>query len=217
MKIALIGATGFVGSAILKEALSRDHQVTAILRHPEKLTVKDPDLMVVKGDIMDTERLAFLLKGHDIVISAYNPGWTNPDIYNEFLKGSQSVQQAVKKSGVKRYLVMGGAGSLFIAPGKQLVDTREFPEIFKGGASAARDYLNTLKKEDQLEWTFLSPAIEMNPALPHKRTGRYRVGADEPVFDDNKKSAISVEDVAVAAMDEAEHPGHIRKRFTVAW
>ncbi|TAN19825.1 MAG: NAD-dependent epimerase/dehydratase family protein, partial [Chitinophagaceae bacterium] len=99
MKIALIGATGFVGSAILKEALSRDHQVTAILRHPEKLTVKDPDLTVVKGDIMDTEQLASLLKGHDIVISAYNPGWTNPDIYNEFLKGSQSVQQAVKKSG----------------------------------------------------------------------------------------------------------------------
>jgi putative NADH-flavin reductase len=217
MKIALIGATGFVGSAILNEALNRGHQVTAILRHPEKLTVKNNHLSVVQGDVMDTNSLAEIVKGSDVVISAYNAGWNNPDIYNEFLKGSQSIQQGVKKSGVKRLIVMGGAGSLFVAPGVQLVDTPQFPADWKAGASAARDYLNILNKEDQLDWTFISPAIEMHQGTSGERKGRYRTGLDNPVVDANNKSIISVEDVAVAAVDEAEHPKHIRQRFTVAY
>jgi putative NADH-flavin reductase len=216
MKIALIGATGFVGFAILKEALNRGHEITAIVRHPEKLQAQD-NLTVVKGDVMDTGKLSELFKGNDVVVSAYNAGWTNPDLYNEFLKGSQSIQEAVKKSGVKRYIVNGGAGSLYVALGVQLIDTPQFPKAFKPGAGAARDYLNILKKEKELDWTFVSPAIEMNPGTPHERRGTYRTGLDNPVFDVDNKSTISVEDLAVAIIDEAEHPKHIRVRFTVGY
>lgn len=216
MKIALIGATGFVGSAILKEALHRGIQVTAIVRHPEKLQAQE-NLTIVKANVMDTDELSKLFKGNDVIISAYNAGWTNPDLYNEFMKGSQSIQEAVKRSGVTRYIVNGGAGSLFVAPNVQLVDTDQFPAEWKPGALAARDYLNILKKEDQLDWTYVSPAIEMNPAMPHERKGIYRTGLDNPVFDANHKSAISVEDLAVAIVDEAENSKHIRQRFTVAY
>jgi putative NADH-flavin reductase len=217
MKIALIGATGFVGSAILKEALNRGLQVTAIARHPEKLTVQHKDLTVKQGDVTDTGRLAGLLKGNDVVISAYNPGWSNPDIYNDFLKGAQSIQSAVKQSGVKRLIVIGGAGSSYIAPNLQLVDTPDFPAAWKPGALAARDYLNIIRKEDQLDWTFVSPAIEMHQGTSGLRKGVYRTGLENPVFDENKKSVLSVEDLAVAVVDEAEKPKHIRQRFTVAY
>ncbi len=216
MKIALIGATGFVGSAILKEALNRGIQVTAIVRHPEKLQPQN-NLTILKGDVMDRDKLSQLFKGNDVVVSAYNAGWTNPDLYNEFLKGSQSIQDAVKRSGVKRYIVNGGAGSLFVAPGIQLIDTPQFPAEWKPGALAARDYLNILQKEDQLDWTFVTPAIEMNQGTPHERKGTYRTGLDNPVFDANNKSTISVEDLAVAIVDEVESPKHIRQRFTVAY
>lgn len=216
MKIAVIGATGFVGSTILKEALDRGHEVTAIARHTENIKPQN-NLKVVKSDVMDSDDLAKILKGNDVVVSAYNAGWNNPDLYNEFLKGSKSIQQAVKKSGVKRLIVLGGAGSLFVAPGVQLVDTPQFPAEWKPGALSAKDYLNELKKEDQLDWTFLSPAIEMNPGTPHERRGTYRTGLDNPVFDANNQSTISVEDLAVAIVDEAENPKHIRARFTVGY
>jgi uncharacterized protein len=216
MKIALIGATGFVGTAILKEALDRGHAVTAIARNPEKIKAQN-NLTIVKSDVMDSDGLSEVLKGNDVVVSAYNAGWTNPDIYNEFLKGSRSIQEAVKKSEVKRLIVLGGAGSLFIAPNVQLVDTPQFPADWKPGALSARDYLNELKNEDQLDWTFVSPAIEMNPGTPHERRGTYRTGLDNPVFDINNKSTISVEDLAVAIVDEIENPKHIRVRFTVAY
>jgi len=216
MKIALIGATGFVGSAILKEALDRGIQVTAIARNPEKLQAQN-NLAIVKADVMDSDKLSELLKGNDVVVSAYNPGWANPDIYNEFLKGAQSIQGAVKKSGVKRYIIVGGAGSLFVAPNVQLIDTPQFPAEWKPGALAARDYLDILKKENELDWTYLSPAIEMNPGTKHERRGAYRTGLDNPVFDANNKSTISVEDLAVAIIDEVEHPKHIRVRFTVGY
>jgi putative NADH-flavin reductase len=216
MKIALIGATGFVGSAILKEALDRGIQITAIVRQPEKLQAQK-NLTIVKGDVMDSDNLSELFKGNDVVVSAYNAGWANPDLYNEYLKGSQSIQQALKKSGVKRYIVIGGAGSLFVAPGVQLVDTPQFPAEWKPGALAARDYLNILKKENELDWTFVSPAIEMNQGTPHERRGTYRTELDNPVFDANNKSTISVEDLAVAIIDEVENPKHIRVRFTVGY
>jgi putative NADH-flavin reductase len=216
MKIALIGATGFVGAAILKEALDRGHEVTAIARNPEKINVQN-NLTIVKGDVMDSDNLAKVLKGNDVVVSAYNAGWTNPDLYNEFLKGSRSIREAIKKSGVKRLIVSGGAGSLFVAPGVQIIDTPEFPDEYKPGAGAARDYLDILKTEDQLDWTFVSPAIEMNPGTPHERKGTYRTGLDSPVFDANHRSRISVEDLAVAIIDEVEHPKHIRVRFTVGY
>ena len=166
---------------------------------------------------MDTDKLCEVFKGNDAVVSAYNAGWTNPDLYNEFLKGSKSIQEAVKKSGVKRYLVIGGAGSLFVAPGKQLVDSPEFPDAWKPGALSARDYLDFLKNEQELDWTFISPAIEMNEGNPGERKGTYRTGLENPVLDANHKSYISVFDLAVAVVDEVQNPKHIRQRFTVAY
>lgn len=216
MKIALIGASGFVGSAILKELLQRNHSVTAIVRNTEKVPAME-NLSVVSANVLHESETVKALNGHDAVISAYNAGWTNPDLYNEFLKGSELIQSAVKKAGIKRLIVIGGAGSLFIAPGKQLVDTGDFPKDYKPGALAARDYLNILKKETALDWTFLSPAIEMHPGTSGKKTGIYRTGSENPVLDAENRSSISVEDLAVAVVDELEHPSHIRERFTVSY
>ncbi|MGM9509125.1 NAD(P)-dependent oxidoreductase [Larkinella sp. GY13] len=214
MKIALIGATGFVGSALLKEALHRGYAVTAIVRHPEKMTVENPQLTAVKGDVLNEVEVAGLVAGHDAVVSAYNAGWQNPNLYNEYLAGSQAIQNGTKKAGVKRLLVVGGAGSLEIAPGVQLIDTPQFPAEWKPGALAARDYLNTLKKEEDLDWTFISPAILLEPG---ERTGQFRRGTNQPVFDENGVSKISVEDLAVAIHDELDKPAHVRQRFTVGY
>ncbi|TZF82286.1 NAD(P)-dependent oxidoreductase [Pedobacter sp. BS3] len=212
MKIALIGA-GFTGSAVLNEALSRGMEVTVIVRHPEKVTVKSNNLHVVKADVLH-EDISGLLAGHDAVISTYNAGWDNENLYNDFIKGSENLQAAAKKSGVKRLLVIGGAGSLEVAPGVQAVDTPEFPAAWKTGATAARDYLNILKKEEQLDWTFLSPAFHLEPG---QRTGKFRLGKDNPVVDANGESKISVEDLAVALLNETENPQFIRQRFTVGY
>lgn len=217
MKLALIGATGFVGSAILKEALDRGHQVKAIVRNPGALEISNSNLSVVQGDVMDTDHLSKLLSGSDAILSAYNPGWSNPDIYNEFLKGYESIQQATLNAGLKRILVIGGAGSLFLAPGLQVIDTPNFPEAIKPGASAAREYLTILQKEEHLDWTYLSPAIEMHQGTSGQRKGTYRTGFDNPVFDADGNNIISVEDIAVAVLDEIENPKHIRQRFTVAY
>ncbi|MDO6430632.1 NAD(P)H-binding protein [Flavitalea sp. BT771] len=217
MKVAVIGATGFVGKAILHELLDRDHMVIGIARHPEKLGFRHPGLSMKAGDVMDENFIAALVKGQDAVISAYNPGWSDPNIYQDYLAGAQAIQAGVKKSGVKRFIVSGGGGSLEIAPGRQLVDQPDFPAAFKDAASAVRDYLNILKKEQELEWTFFSPAILMNAGTSGKRRGVYRTGLDQPVFDKDGKSIISVEDQAVAIVDELENPRHIRQRFTAAY
>ncbi len=213
MKIALIGATGFVGSYILKEVLSRGHQVTAIVRHPEKLE-SQKNLTAGKGDIYQESELSLLIKGHDAVISAFNPGWENPDIYNLYIKGTQNIIKAVKASGIKRVLTVGGAGSLEIAPGLQLVDSPHFPENFKAGAMAAREALNIFRKEDELEWTFVSPSVNLQPG---ERTGKFRLGTDKILLDVKGESRISAQDLAVAILDEIEKPQYIRKRFTVGY
>ncbi|RXK85799.1 NAD(P)-dependent oxidoreductase [Filimonas effusa] len=216
MKIALIGATGFVGANLLKEALQRGHEVTAIVRDPSKLTVTDQHLNIVKGDVNNVDDLAGLLKGHDLVLSAYNAGWTNPNLYADFLAGCKDIEAATVKSGVKRLIVIGGAGSLYIN-GAQLVDGPHFPEAFKPGATAARDYLNILKNNQELDWTFFSPAIEMHQGITTGRTGKYRLGTDEPVFDAHGKSILSGEDLAVAVIDEVENKQFLKKRFTAAY
>lgn len=216
MKVALIGASGFVGSAVLNELLERGHQVTAIARHTENIKPGKP-VITVSADVFQPAQLSRAVQGVDVVISAFNAGWTNPDLYSDFLKGSKAIQEAVKQAGVKRFIVVGGAGSLFIGPGQQIVDTEGFPAEWKPGALAARDYLNILKDETGLEWTFVSPAVEMHAGTSGKRTGMYRSGLDNPVFDDAKRSIISVEDLAVAITDEMETPKHIRQRFTVAY
>jgi putative NADH-flavin reductase len=213
MKIALIGATGFVGSAILKEAVDRGHEVAAIVRNPEKLT-PHAKLHPKKGDVYNEDEVVRLVTGHDAVISAFNPGWSNPDIYNQQVKGARSIINGVKKAGVKRLLFVGGAGSLEVKPGIQSVDLPEFPAEYKQGALATREALNMLRKEVSLEWSFLSPSAELSPG---KRTGKFRLGTDQLLTSAQGESRISVEDYAMAMIDEVEMPKHIRRRFTVGY
>lgn len=217
MKVAVIGATGFVGKAILHELLDRDHMVLGIARHPEKLGFRHPGLAMRSADVFTPDQLTALIKGQEAVISAYNPGWTNPNIYKEYVEGAKCIQEEVKKADIRRLIVVGGAGSLEIAPGKQLVDQPDFPGQFRDGAAAARDYLEILKKEEELDWTLISPAIFMGPSTSGKRKGIYRTNLNQPVFDKDGKSVLSVEDLAVAIVDELEQPKHIRQRFTAAY
>jgi putative NADH-flavin reductase len=212
MKVAIIGASGFIGSYVRDEALARGHQVTAIVRHPEKITVRDPRLHVVKADILN-DKVDELVKGHDAVISAYSAGRGGPDIYDEHVRGAKAIISGVQKSGIKRLLVVGGAGTLEVAPGVQLIDTMS-PGQITGGMLAARETLYMLKKEKELEWTFLSPAASIAPG---ERTGHYRVGKDQLLRNKEGDSRISTQDYAVAMLDELEHPKHIRERFTVAY
>ena len=213
MKIALIGATGFVGTPLLAELLSRNHQVTVLARNPGKLAPQ-AGLTVVAADALDAAQVATAVAGHDAVVSAYNPGWTEPQIHDLFLQGCAAIVEGVKRAGLKRLLMVGGAGSLFVAPGLQLVDTPPFPAEYKQGALAAREALNRLKLESSLDWTFLSPPIALAPGV---RTGEYRSGLDDllPGVGD-APAGISVEDLAVSIVDEMEVPTHIKKRFTVA-
>lgn len=213
MKVALIGATGFVGSHLLEELLSRNYEVTAIARDVNKIPLKNERLHVVSVDITNIDALAEVLQGNDIVVSAYNAGWSNPNLYSDFMKGSEAIQKAVKQSGVSRLIVIGGGGSLFIE-GVQIVDGPDFPEQFKAGATAARDYLNVLKGEKELNWTFFSPALDM---FPGNRMGQYRLGTESPVFDNDGESKISVQDAAVAIVDEIEKSNYSRRRFTVGY
>ena len=215
MKIALIGATGFVGSIILNELANRNHEVTAIARNPKESELANVNF--VKADIFNTEELSEVLKNHDVVVSAYNPGWTNPNIYDDFIAGSNAIVEGVKKSGVNRYITIGGAGSLFVAPNLQAVDTPDFPKEIYPGASAARDFLNTLKEEKELDWAFFSPAFEMHQGITTGRTGKYRLGLENPVFDENQRSILSGEDLAVVIADEVENPKHHQIRFTAAY
>jgi len=202
MKIALIGASGQVGSRILAELSSRGHSVTAIARDPTKIASL-PGVTAVAGDIEATDDLAQTLKGHDAVISSVHFSASDPD----------KLLSAVKASGVRRYYVVGGAGSLEVAPGKLLVDTPEFPAIYKTEAQGGVDFLNKLKGEAGLEWTFLSPSAAF---VPGERTGTFRLGQDQLLTNENG-SSISFEDYAIALADEIETPTHVRQRFTVGY
>lgn len=215
MKVAIIGASGFVGSNLVKEATDRGLEVTAIARNVEKINAENISKVAV--DVNQVNELSEALKGHDVVISAFNAGWTNPNLYDDFIKGSESIQQAVKQAGVQRMIVVGGAGSLYANEKEQLVDSPDFPADIKPGATAARDYLNILKEEKELDWVFFSPAIEMHPGVTIGRTGKYRLGKDQPVFDENMVSKLSPEDVAVVLIDEIEKPKHHKERFTAAY
>ena len=203
MKIALIGATGNVGSRLLAELLRRGHEITGIARHPERLQPQ-PHVIVKRGDANDEQGLAKLLIGHDAVISAGRFVSVNP----------RSLIAAVKMAGVKRLLVVGGAGSLETEPGVQLVDTPGFPEEHKSEAQAGRDLLNMLRGEKELNWTFLSPSAIF---VPGERTGKFRLGADQLLTGKDGESRISMEDFAIAFSDEIESPRHPRQRFTVGY
>ena len=213
--VVLIGASGFVGTAILNELLNRGHKVTAIVRDPAKVTASNPNLKVIQADVTDTDVLIEATKGKDAVISAYNPGWKNPNIYEETLKNYPLIVDSVKKAGVERLLIVGGAGTLFYAPGKMVMDADDIPaKLLPGIKSLGEFYLNTLRKENDIDWIFLSPAANMTPG---ERTGKFRIGKDDLVVGVNGDSNISVEDYAVAMVDELEQKHHHKERFTIGY
>ena len=213
MKIILIGSTGFVGSHILDEALERGHEVHAILRDINKMTKTHPNLFLIKADVMEETELEDIFNtGYDAVISAYNPGWSNPDIYNDFILGYKSILNALNDAKLKRIIIIGGAGSL-IMNGSKLIDDNKFPKAIYNGAKAASDLLDTLyAEEDFLDWTMIRPAINL---IDGKRTNTFKLGKDSPVFNSENESVISVQDLAAAAINELEKPEHIRERFTL--
>ncbi len=214
-KTALIGASGFVGSAILNELLNRGYQVEALVRNPENVKVTAPGLTVKKVDVADTQALAEDLRGYDTVISAYNPGWTNPDIYNLTLQNYPRILEAAREAGVKRLLIVGGAGTLFCAPGLRVVDSGAIPaEIMGGVKSLGEFYLDTLTAEDSIDWVFFSPAGSLEPGAA---TGSYRLGKDDLIVDADGKSHITVGDYAKAMVDELETPAHHKERFTIGY
>lgn len=213
--VVIIGASGFVGTAIVEEALTRGYQVKGIVRNPEKVTISNPNLKLIKADIMDAESLTELLKGEESVISAYNPGWTNPEIYDDTLKGYTSILKAAKNAGVKRLLIVGGAGSLYVAPNVRVMDTSTFPqEILPGVKGLAKVLTDFLLPEKDIDWVFFSPAGNI---FPGERTAKFRLGKDDLIVDNDGNSNISVQDYAVAMIDELENAKHHQERFTIGY
>lgn len=211
MKIALYGATGNIGKRILNEALTRGHKVTAIVRDVKKIGTVHKNLTVKTGDILFTDHVSHDIAGNDVVISAYGPGFTNPQLV---VQATISLINGVKQSGVKRLIVIGGAGSLTVAPGLELADSPQFPADWKPIANAHRDALKLYLDEKELRWSYASPAAFIEPG---KRTGKFRWGENQLLTDSEGNSKISMEDFAIAIIDEAEQAAHIRKQFTVSY
>jgi putative NADH-flavin reductase len=205
MKIAIIGASGNVGIRLVNEALGRHHAVTGIARDPSKLPART-GLSATVGDVSKPDQLLPLLKGHDAIISSLRFQSPNPT--------AQELIDLVRRSGVKRYLVVGGAASLEIAPGQILLDAPNFPAAYKPEASAAKAFLDVLRGVKDLDWTFLSPSAFFGPG---ERTGKFRLSENTLLTAPGGKSSISYEDYAIAMLDEIENPKHIRGRFTVGY
>jgi len=212
MNIVLIGASGFIGSALRKEALARGHQLTALVSNPAKLEPAS-NLTVLRVDALDPAALTEPFSGCDAVISAFS-GHAQQDVRGYYLQGIRAIVAAAKRFPKLRLLVVGGAGSLETASGKQLVDDPEFPAAWKGSAEGARDALSLLRAESELDWTMLSPSALVSPG---RRTSKFRLGGDQLLVGASGKSEISVEDYAVAMLDELERPQHRRQRFTVGY
>ncbi len=202
MKIAVLGASGRAGSEIAKEAAARGHGVLAIARNPEKIAVTD-GVAAKAGDASDPEALAALIAGSDAVISALH-----------FDVPAETLLAALRKAGVPRLLVTGGAASLEVAPGVRVIDTPDFPEAWKGAAMGGITFLDALKQVDDVDWTFFSPAALI---FEGPRTGTYRPGTDQLVTDEAGESKISFADYAIAMVDELEAHKHSRARFTAAY
>lgn len=211
MKIALFGAGGMLGSRIAKEALDRGHELTAVSRDPMKLTLEHPRLHKLTGDALDPASVTAAVLGQDAVISAFGPGHHGDP--QDVVRAARALTAGVKAAGVKRLLVVGGAGGLEVKPGLQLVDTPDFPAAWKPIALAHREALGVYRGAD-LDWTYLAPAALIQPGA---RTGHYRTGGAGLLTDAKGESRISAEDYAVAMLDELERPKHPRARFTAAY
>ncbi|WP_214070845.1 NAD(P)-dependent oxidoreductase [Mucilaginibacter sp. dw_454] len=212
MKIAVFGASGRIGSRIVQEALNRGHDVTAIVRHPQDYTLLHDHLKVAKGNLFDRQDVETGAFDQDAVVCAYSntrgaPASTIAELPIPLIKG-------LKQAQVKRLIVVGGAGSLEVAPGTQLVDTPNFPVEYKSVSLAHRDALKLYQNEKELDWTYISPAAEIAPG---ERTGKFRLGGTKLLSDEAGKSFITMEDYAIAVVDEIENPTHIREQMTVAY
>lgn len=212
MKIALFGASGTIGQRIAHEAFSRGHQVIAVVRDPTRLGLSHERLAIAQCDILDPARVAAVVAGHNVVISAVGPRLPGGDP-QMLVAAARSLIAGLTRAGVRRLIIVGGAGSLEVAPGVQLVDTPDFPGAWKDVALAHRDAL-AVYRMTSLDWTYISP-----PALiePGDRTGRYRTGTDQLLTNQKGESRISIEDYAAALLDEVETPRNIRRRMTVGY
>jgi len=216
MRIVLFGATGNIGQRIVAEALQRGHSVIGVVRDPERVKSPDSRVPLVKGDATDPESVAKVARGTDAIVSAISPrpnarGLGAPSLS----KAAKALIEGARKAGVKRLLIVGGAGSLEVAPGHRLMDAKGFPEEYKAEAKEGADSLDVYKKEGSgVDWTFLSPAAEIGPG---PRTGQYRTTGDQFITNAQGHSRISFEDYAVALLDELERPKYKGKRFGVAY
>lgn len=215
MKIAVIGATGFVGSHITNELIDRNLHVVAISRKGNQSDKNN--LQYIQVDVADVNALSQALTGTDVVISAFSPAASSSNLAEEFMKGSKAIQEAVKKAGVQGFIVIGGGGSLLTADGRAIIDTLPQDLHFIPKAKATKDYFEIIKEEKELDWAYFSPALQMNPSITIGRTGKYRLGTDYPVLDDEGNNMLSVEDVAVVIADEVENPKHHQIRFTAGY
>ncbi len=209
MKVVLFGASGMIGSRVLDELLYRGHTVKAVVRHPDQVHAAD-GVTVVQGDVTDRASVAAAAQGCDAAISAYSPPRTDPGKLSD---ATHALIAGLSAAGVRRLIVVGGAGSLEVQPGVQLVDTPNFPPGWMAIALAHRDVLPIYKGAD-LDWTVFSPAALIEPG---KRTGKFRLSGTRMVADDKGESRISVEDYAVALVDELENPQHVRQQFTIGY
>jgi len=216
MNFAVIGATGYVGNAVVRELAARGHNITAFARNPAKILAA-ANVRAVAADVTAAD-FAAQLAGFDAVVSAFNPGWTNPHIGRDFRAGYAAILAAAKTAQVPYLLVVGGAGSLYVAPGVQLIDTPAFPQEIYDGANAARELLRDLQARDDLNWSLISPPARLGAeaGFSEERTGKYRLGQDDLLMDGDAPAGISVADLAVAIADDVEQKAHLRQRFTVA-
>ncbi|MGH8331843.1 MAG: NAD(P)-dependent oxidoreductase [Pseudomonas sp.] len=202
-KIAIIGATGRAGSQLLEEAQRRGHSVTAIARDTSKIGQR-AGVVAKNVDALDPQALQAAVAGHDVVISAAHFA-TLP---------ASAVVGPVQKAGVKRLLVVGGAGSLLLLDGTRVIDSEGFPQAYKAEASAGALFLENLRQEKELDWTFVSPSAEF---VEGERTGTFRIGKDDLLVSSEGRSWITFADYAIAMLDEVEAPKHSRQRFAVGY